>query len=81
MATKNPVTNDRWEGLSDLARRMIEYVLYADPAWLYHFVEGEVVFVVRSRDVHSMTPAPSLKPGQGLPKRRRRNEGHGSETA
>lgn len=67
-AKLNPINEARWERLSPLGKSMIEYIVHSDEVWLRNIMEGEVVFVVHNRRVHSMTPAPSLKPGCGLPR-------------
>ena len=64
----NPLNGEAtWGRLSNLARSMILHVVYSDSKWLKHLEEGEVTFVVHNSAVHSMTPAPSLKAGHGLP--------------
>jgi hypothetical protein len=67
-AKLNPINEARWERLSPLAKSMIEYIVHSDEVWLRNIVEGEVIFRVGNRAVYSMTPAPSLKPGHGLPR-------------
>lgn len=63
----NPISDARWEALSPLGRSMIEFIVHSDSRWLQNLVEGEVVFVIHNREVHSMTPAPNLKRGHGVP--------------
>jgi hypothetical protein len=65
---RNPITEARWERLSPLAKNIIAFIVYSDSIWLSNLIEGEVIFKVRGRKVHSMTPAPTLKPGHELPR-------------
>lgn len=70
---ENPLnTEAKWEHLSPLAQSMILFIIHSDSKWLKNLMEGEVTFIIHNRTVHSMTPAPDLKPGHGLPHVERR---------
>lgn len=77
----SPVTDAVWRDLSLLARSMIQFILYSDESWLRDFLEGDIGFTIGGREVKSMTPAPYLRPGHGLPReeterKSRRGRGH-----